>query len=384
MEYREVTGTDVYDTQQKMVIVIAALVPSLMMGIYIFGSEALILTLVCVAAAVAADWLAGKAIGTVGDGSGGNRNATPGDRDEGTASGERGGAMQSRPSGNVITGPLDGLYHGAYSGDIRDLTAVVTGMILAFSLPARLPLWMAAAGSVIAIVVFKYLLGGLMDRIACPALAARIVMLRLFRGPMTEWPLNDFVKTSYDEPGAVNGSTPLTMLAEGKEIPGLLRMFIGFVSGPCGAASVAAILIGGLYLIWKKIISPKIPVAIIAVVFISALIYYVAAGDSDEVMNGMGRSALYMAVFHLFTGGVLFTAFFCAPLCEEALESSRKLAVYAAGIGLITMAVRFWGTFEDGAALALVVMNILMCVWALAAGKNHMARPDDGNAYKEA
>ena len=108
-----------------------------------------------------------------------------------------------------------------------------------------------------------------------------------------------------------------------------------------------------------------------------------AAGDSDEVMNGMGKSALYMAVFHLFTGGVLFTAFFCAPLCEEALESSRKLAVYAAGIGLITMAVRFWGTFEDGAALAVVVMNIIMCVWALAAGKNHMVRPDDGNAYKE-
>ena len=81
MEYREVTGTDVYDTQQKMVIVIAALVPSLMMGIYIFGSEALILTLVCVAAAVATDWLAGKAIRTVGDGSGCDINVTPGDRD---------------------------------------------------------------------------------------------------------------------------------------------------------------------------------------------------------------------------------------------------------------------------------------------------------------
>lgn len=330
--------TDVYDTQQKMVLMTAALVPSLMMGIYIFGAEALILTLVCVVSASAADWLTGKALASLRK--------------------QKAGGTQ--PSGNILSYPADGLFHGAYSGDIRDMTAVVTGMILAFSLPARLPLWIAALGSVTAIVVFKYLLGGLMDRVACPALAARIMMLLAFRKQMTEWPLNDFVKTSYDEPGAVSGSTPLTMLAEGKEIPGLLRMFIGFVSGPCGAASVAAILIGGLYLIWKKIISPKVPAAIAAVVFISALVYYIFAGNAGEVMNGMGRSALYMAVFHLFTGGVLFTAFFCAPLCEAALKSSRRLAVYAAGIGLITMAVRIWGTFEDGAALAVVVMNIAM------------------------
>lgn len=361
MGYGKVSEKGVYDIQQKMVFMIAALVPSLMMGIYIFGSEVLILTLVCVAAAAAADWLTGK--------------------------------MVSRASGNILTGPLDGPYHGAYSGDVRDLTAVVTGMILAFSLPARLPLWIAAAGSVMAIVVFKYLLGGLMDRIACPALAARIVMLFLFREQMTAWPLNDFVKTSSDEPGAVTGSTPLTMLAEGKEIPGLLRMFIGFVSGPCGAASVAAILIGGIYLIWKKYISPEVPAGIAAVVFISALIYYSAAGDSGEVMNGMGRSALYMAAFHVFTGGVLFTAFFCAPLCEEALESRKRIAVYAAGIGLITMAVRIWGTVEDGAAIAVVVMNILMCVFTIAAGRKHTAAAagekhtaaaEGGEAYKEA
>lgn len=289
------------DTQKTMLMVLAALAPSFMMGTYIFGIDVPVLVLTCTASAEFFEWAYEKLM-----------------KKEST---------------------------------VYDLSAVVTGAILAFNLPAGFPLWMAVIGTFVAIVIVKQLYGGLGKNIANPAIVARIVLLLSFTEQMTTWPLNDFVKTAEDGVDAATGATPLGMLADGADLPGLARMFVGFTSGSCGEVSAAAILIGGIFLIWKKIISPVIPLSMLGTIFVFAFCYY---GAQDGAAAGLD-----MALFHLFAGGAMFGAFFCATDYVTSPIMTRARVAYGIGIGLITMVIRLFGSYPEGVSFAILFMNVM-------------------------
>ena len=298
-----------YEMQKKMVIMLAALTPSLMMGVYIFGVSMLILTLVCAAACEAFAWACDM-------------------------------VMKRKQTAD-------------------DFSAAVTGVILAFSLPARFPVWTAILGCFVAIVMFREALRGFGEKVACPAMGARVFLTLMFTKEITEFPLNDFVKTPGDEPGAITGKTPLGLLLYDKELPGLLRMFIGFVSGPCGAVSVAAVLIGGLYLVWKKVVRPEIPAGTVMTMFVIMTAYYAVSGTPSDVPNS-ASGVFGMGVYHIFAGGLMFTAFFCAGIYGDLLDTRKKALIYACGVGAVTAGFRLFGPFEDGAAFAVLIMDAAM------------------------
>ena len=140
---------------------------------------------------------------------------------------------------------------------IGDLSAAVTGLLIAFNVPSGLPYWIAIVGCFVAIIVVKQLFGGVGKNIANPAITARIVLFISFATEMTTWPLPRMAAD------ATSTATPLGVLAEGGELPTNMEMFLGFIGGSMGEVSAIALLIGGLFLIWKKVISPIIPVCFI-------------------------------------------------------------------------------------------------------------------------
>ena len=155
-----------------------------------------------------------------------------------------------------------------------DCSFAVTGVILALNLPANFPIWMEAIGCVVAIVIVKCLYGGLGKNIANPAIVGRIVLLLSFTSYMTSWPLTTFQKAAAGV-DAVTGATPLGELSDGAAVlPSLTDMLIGNIGGAMGETCTIAILLGGAFLIWKKIISPIIPLTYIGTVFVFSLIYY--------------------------------------------------------------------------------------------------------------
>ena len=146
---------------------------------------------------------------------------------------------------------------------ISDLSAVVTGIILAFNLPSTMPLWMCVIGSFVAIVIVKQLFGGIGQNFANPAITARIVLLVSFGTQMTNWAAPKIAAVA----DAVSGATPMAQIAAG-ETPNLLNMFLGTTGGSLGETSALALLIGGIYLVYRKVINPIIPVAFIGTVFV--------------------------------------------------------------------------------------------------------------------
>ena len=288
------------DVQRIMIIMIAALAPSFMMGTYIFGVDVPILAGVCAASAVAFEFLYEKLL---------HKDIT-----------------------------------------IFDYSAIVTGMIFAFSLPANFPLWMAVIGIFIAIVPVKLLLGRTAGIKVNPALTARIAVSFIFVKQMTSWPLMDFVKTSGDEIDDQIGATALDLLADGGDLPGLVRLFIGFTGGPCGAVSVIAVLIGGAYLIWKKVISPVIPICTLGAMFAFAFIYY--------SVNGGPESPVHMALFHILAEGAVFSAFFCATDSATSPSGLKAKALFAVAVGVITMLLRLFGPYQGALSIAIVAMNL--------------------------
>ena len=283
------------DTSRIMMMVILALVPSLLVSIYVFGFRVLSLTLVCVIAAVFFEWAYNK--------------------------------LMKRPQ------------------TVGDLSAVVTGVLIAFNVPSGLPYWIAVVGCFVAIVIIKQLFGGIGKNIANPAITARIVLFLSFATEMTTWPLP---KMAVD---ATSTATPLGILKEGTgELPSNMDMFLGFIGGSMGEVSAIALIIGGLFLIWKKIISPIIPATFIGTVFVFAFIYYTATGTAD---------ALDMAVFHILAGGVMLGAFFMATDYVTTPLLPAGKVVFGIGCGLITMIIRLWGQYPEGVSFSILIMNCL-------------------------
>ena len=223
---------------------------------------------------------------------------------------------------------------------IGDLSAVVTGMLLAFNLPVTIPLWMAVIGCFIAIVIVKQLFGGIGQNFANPAITARIVLMISFTTQMTHWVQPFFYQNSGVD--AITTATPLTMIATPDKLPSMLEMFLGAKGGCIGEVSGLALLIGGLYLVIKRVISPTVPLVFIGTVFVF--------------------SALFGAqpVYQLLSGGLMLGAIFMATDYSTSPITEWGKVIFGFGCGFITVMIRVFGSYPEGVSFSILFMNILV------------------------
>lgn len=220
---------------------------------------------------------------------------------------------------------------------VQDLSACVTGLLLGLNLPVSIPLWQAALGSVFAIVVVKGLFGGIGKNFANPAITARIMMLIAFTGTMTAF-------TNPSAPDLTASATPLELLKNsGEGLPSLKDMLLGMRGGSLGETCAVAILIGGIYLIARGVISWTTPVCFIGTVFILSLFY------------GGGEFALYQVL----SGGLLLGAFFMATDYSTTPTRPWGKVIFGIGCGIITAAIRFYGSYPEGVSFSILLMNII-------------------------
>ena len=279
-----------FATRRIMADVLIALTPALAVGVARFGLNALILTLVCMASAVAAEWLYSVCTRT--------RNTT-----------------------------VDG-------------SALVTGMLLAMTLPHTCPLWLGAAGSVFAIVFVKCLCGGLGQNIFNPALAARAAM-------MVVWPVG---LTRYMDIDGVTAATPLHhMVMPALPEESVMEMFLGLCPGSIGEISALALLAGGAYLVWRKVISLRIPTAYLGTVAVLTLVFSKTGAPIDWML------------YSLCSGGVMLGAIFMATDYATSPATPMGQIVYGIGCGALTVFFRYFGLFPEGVTYAILLMNAF--VW---------------------
>ena len=217
---------------------------------------------------------------------------------------------------------------------IGDLSSIVTGLILALNLPAEVPLWQAIVGSVFAIVVVKCIFGGIGKNVVNPALTARVFMLVAFSSlAQASFPVD-----------ATAGATPLVSIAEGK-VPELMDLFLGKTGGSIGETCSLALLIGGVYLLVRKVITWQIPVAFVGTVFVFSLF-----------LNEFNAATALACVL---SGGLLLGAIFMATDYVTSPETPWGKIVFGLGAGVITVLIRFWGVYPEGVSFAILLMNIL-------------------------
>ena len=271
------------ETQTIMGWVGAALAPAGIAGVYFFGFRAALVMAVCVASCVFFEWLWEKAT--------------------------------KRPD------------------TTRDLSAAVTGLLLAYNLPPTIPLWMPVLGSLVAIIIVKQFFGGLGCNIVNPALAARAAMLTSWPVPMTTWTLD-----------GVSGPTPLALIKAGMldNLPGLQQVFIGQVGGCIGETSALALLLGFGILVWKDIIKWQVPVV------------YIAVAAALLTLYGRPVGPLY----EIFTGGLCLGAIFMATDYTTTPITLRGQLIFAAGCGLLTALIRTWGGYPEGVSYSILIMNL--------------------------
>ena len=278
-----ITSAD--STQKIMQRVCLALVPTLIVATLWYGISALILTAVTVAACVLFEMGYCKLVG------------------------------RENPTG--------------------DFSAVVTGLLLAFNMPAGLPWWMAVVGSFVAIVVVKQLFGGMGYNFANPAIVGRIAMALGYTGAMTTYV---FPNNGID---ALASATPLGVAAEVGSA-GYMTLLIGKHGGVLGETCAITILLGGIYLIVTKVISPMIPMSYLGTV---ALISLLAGKDP---------------IYQLLSGGLLLGAIFMATDYVTSPTTRKGKLVFGIGLGVITCAIRFLGTIPEGVSFAILLMNLLV------------------------
>lgn len=298
-----------WTTQKIMLNVIIALCPALVMSTYIFGIKALLMTVICCTSCVLLEFLFNK-----------------------------------------ITKRED---------TISDLSAVVTGMLLAFNLPVDLPIYMAIIGCFVAIVIVKCLFGGIGQNFANPAITARIVLMMSFGGAMVKWTAPFSWKEGVD---ATVSATPLAAMTgvdfkelslgelfsstmTGTEIPSLMDMFLGFRAGCLGESCIAALLLGGLYLMFIGIIRPTTPLCFIGTVAVLSFFY----GGCD--VNFM--------LYQLMSGGLVLGAFFMATDYATTPLTTKGKIIFGVGCGLITFAIRQYASMPEGVSFSILVMNCL-------------------------
>ena len=278
-----ITSAD--STQKIMQRVCLALVPTLIVSVLWYGISALILTAVTVAACVLFEMGYCKLVG------------------------------RENPTG--------------------DFSAVVTGLLLAFNMPASLPWWMAIVGAFVAIVVVKQLFGGMGYNFANPAIVGRIALALGYTGAMTSYV---FPENGID---ALASATPLAVASEVGSA-GYLTLLIGKHGGVLGETCAITILLGGIYLIWTKVISPVIPVT------------YLATAAVLSVCFGMDP------IYQLLSGGIMLGAFFMATDYVTSPTTDKGKVVFGIGLGVITMLIRRFGTMNEGVSFAILLMNLVV------------------------
>ena len=239
--------------------------------------------------------------------------------------------------------------------DVSDGSAVITGMLLSFNVPSSLPWWETMLGGIFAIGVAKIAFGGLGKNLFNPALVGRVFLLVSFPVNMTSWPVplsNRWVLVD-----ALTGPTPLGMLKEGlangetlatlkTHLPAYQDMFMGQIGGSLGEVSAVAILLGGIYMLYRGIISWHIPVSYLATVATFAGILYL-----------INPTHFIDPVFHLLAGGLMLGAFFMATDMVTSPMTYKGMLVFGVGCGVLTVLIRNWGAYPEGVSFAILIMN---------------------------
>lgn len=290
--------------KSNMYGVLIALIPAFLVALYVFGLGALIVTLTSVAACVFFEWAITKYI--------------------------------LKREKNTI---LDG-------------SAILTGVLLGFNLPSNLPIWIVILGALFAIGVAKMSFGGLGCNILNPALAGRVFLLISYPVQMTSWPkiqqITDYVDVE-------TGATPLSLIAQAikgnpdalKDLPNSLDLFLGMYPGSVGEVSAIALIIGGIYMLWKKIITWHIPVSIIVTVFVVAALF-----------NLYDPYTFVAPQYHLFSGGLMLGAIFMATDYVTSPMTHKGMIIYGIGIGFLTIIIRLFGAYPEGMSFAILIMNV--------------------------
>lgn len=277
---------------RTMLDVIIALTPAALFSVYYFGIDALLTLVICMGASVGAEWLFQK------------------------------------------------ITH--QTSTITDLSALLTGLLLAMNLPGNMPVqylwWVSILGSFFAIIIVKQLFGGLGQNFMNPALAARAFLVVSFAGLMTTWgPTVDGVSTA----------TPLGALKEGGDVTAsLMDAFLGTIPGSLGETSALLLILGGLYLIYRKVITWRIPVTFIGTF---AVMTFIITGFDATILG-----------YHIFSGGLMLGAIFMATDYASSPVTHRGQLIMGVGCGLLTAIIRAYGGYPEGVSFAILIMNLFV------------------------
>ncbi len=292
------------DTTQKIMYrVVYAMLPVLVWSVFVFGLDALRVTLIAVVATLAFEYLIQKYL------------------------------IKIKPT-------------------ITDGSALITGILLSFNVPSNLPWWIIVIGALAAVGIGKLSFGGLGANIFNPALVGRVFLLISFPVQMTSWPVN--TQSGVD---AVTAATPLGVIKESilngvpisdiiGKLPSPVDMLIGNIGGSLGEISAILIIIGGLYMLWKKVITWHIPVAVIGTVAVIASIFWLI--NPEVYIN---------PVYHLLTGGLMLGAVFMATDMVTSPMTPKGQIIFGVGIGVITISIRLFGSYPEGISFAILIMN---------------------------
>jgi len=239
--------------------------------------------------------------------------------------------------------------------DVLDGSAIITGILLAFNVPSNLPLWIVVIGSLVAIGIGKMSFGGLGNNPFNPALVGRVFLLISFPVQMTTWPVAFENRMSITD--TVTGATPLAIIKEGikngesmaslmKQVPSYLDFLIGSQSGSLGEISAFFLILGFVYLLYRKVITWHIPVTIIGTMFIFSGILWFA--NPDRFMDPL---------FQILTGGAMLGAIYMATDYVTSPMTIRGMYIYAVGIGIITILIRLFGAYPEGVSFAILILN---------------------------
>lgn len=293
------------DTSKIMLDVIIALVPALGVGAYMFGMNVAIMLVVNVAACVVFEWAYRK-------------------------------LMKKNTS-------------------VGDLSAVVTGVLITCVMPSAAPWWVGLIGSFFAIIVVKQLYGGIGKNFLNPALAARAFMSAAYAAYMTTWAVPSTLRSVVD---ATTMATPLSYLNNGEALPeyfNYLNMFLGGIPGSIGEVSALALLIGGAYLLIRKVITWRIPVTFIGTVAVLTLVF-----------GHEGYGNVEWMLYNVLSGGLILGAFFMATDYSTSPVNLKGQLLYGVGCGAVTVLIRYFGSYPEGVSYAILVMNC--CTWAIDKG----------------
>ena len=224
-------------------------------------------------------------------------------------------------------------------------SALLTGMLLSFNLPSNLPWWMVFIGAFVAIGIGKMTFGGLGNNIFNPALVGRVFLLVSFPAAMTTWPVPTPFSLHYTD--AETGATVLAMLKGGfGELPSHIDMMVGNMGGSLGEVSAVALIIGGIYLMIRKVITWHIPVSILLTVAVFT-----------GILHACNPAEFASPLVHLLSGGLMLGAFFMATDYVTSPMTHRGQLIFGFGIGVITVVIRTWGAYPEGVSFAILIMN---------------------------